>query len=101
MSMVAAVGRCHLRHRGRDDNFWLFLVERGMTAAAKIVSCPELNEQAVVATYDFPGIYRGESRGHLGLGAARAEALRRSRGRAPTSFVICGIEAVEVKVFLP
>ena len=69
---------------GRNGNdFGLFFIERSVAAAAKIVGGTELNEQAVVATYDFPGINRGESCGHLGLGAARAEALHGAGGQAP------------------
>jgi hypothetical protein len=33
-----------------------------------------LNQQAMVATDNFPGIYRGKRGSHLGVGAARAGA---------------------------
>jgi hypothetical protein len=45
-----------------------------MAAAAKIVGSTELNQQAVIAAYYFPGINRGKSGGHLGVGVARAGA---------------------------
>ena len=97
---ASARKRCCCRHWRWGDDFRFFFVERSVTAAAEIVDGTELNEQAVVATDNFPGIYRGKSCGHLGLGVARAEALRGAGGQAPNLKVIWSIEPVDVKGFL-
>jgi hypothetical protein len=43
-----------------------------MAAAAKIVGSAKLNQQAAVATNNFPGINRGKSGSHEQVGVARA-----------------------------
>jgi len=43
-----------------------------MAAAAKIIDGTELNQQAMVAPDNFPGINRGKSGSHSGVGGARA-----------------------------
>jgi hypothetical protein len=47
-----------LRCRGLH-NLRLLLVQREMAAPAKIVRGAKLDEQATIATYNFPGINRG------------------------------------------
>jgi hypothetical protein len=54
MSVAASMRRRHLGHGRNDHDFGLFFIKRSVTPAAQIVSGPELNEQAVVATNDFP-----------------------------------------------
>jgi len=46
-----------------------------MAAAAIIVEGSELNQQAVIATDDFPGIYWGKSRGHRVVGVPEPALL--------------------------
>ncbi|HXZ31781.1 MAG TPA: hypothetical protein VEH30_05830 [Terriglobales bacterium] len=43
-----------------------------MAAPAKVITCSELNQQAVITTNNFPGINRGKRSGHQALGVARA-----------------------------
>jgi hypothetical protein len=43
----------------RLDNLGLLFVQGEMAAPAKIVSGTKLDEQAAIATYNFPGINRG------------------------------------------
>lgn len=43
----------------RLHNLGLLFVQGEMAAPAKIVSGAKLDEQATVATYNFPGINRG------------------------------------------
>src|SRR5215472_16531455 len=50
-----------------------------MAAPAEIIAGTELNELAVVATNDFPGVDRGKSRGHLGFGSCQSGGTPRSR----------------------
>ena len=71
-----------------------------MTAAAQIIGCTELNEQAVVATDNFPGIYRGKSCGHLGFGSSQSVGTPGASGQAPNLKVIWGTWPVDVKGFL-
>ena len=59
MSVTVAMGRHHLGCGGNGSNLGLILVERRVAAPASIVSCAKLDEQAVVATNNFPGINRG------------------------------------------
>ena len=54
MSASRAVRGCDLRQRLSDDNLRFLFVERSMAAAAQVIGCTELNEQAVIATNDFP-----------------------------------------------
>src|SRR5436305_10497036 len=72
MPWPVAVRWHHDRHRRGSGYFRLVLVLRRMAAAAEIVGCAELNQQAAITANHFPVIYRGKSRGHLGLGVARA-----------------------------
>jgi hypothetical protein len=59
------VMRHHLWRRRRRNNFWFVLIERTTATAAETIGCSELNQQATVATDNFPGIYRGKSCSHL------------------------------------
>src|ERR1700680_3676917 len=69
MSATVVAGHGH-HHRWRyQDGLWLrFLVQGRVTASAIIIGCTELDQQAVIASYDFPRIYRGKSRGHRVVG---------------------------------
>ena len=56
--MSAMWGRYQLR-RWSLHNLGLLFVQGEMAAPAKIVSGAKLDEQATIATYNFPGINRG------------------------------------------
>src|SRR5215467_4469504 len=88
--MAAPVRRHDLRNRGNDDNFGLVLVQRTVAATAKVVNGTELNEKAAIATNDFPGIYRGKGRSHVGVGVARAGVSWNLGGGFQTCSVIEG-----------
>jgi hypothetical protein len=66
VQMSATIAHHRHQHGWRyQDGFWLrFLVQRRVAASAIIVGGTELDQQAVIASYDFPRIYRGKSRGH-------------------------------------
>jgi hypothetical protein len=53
------------RRRGHQDGFWFILVERSLALSAEMVVGPKLDEMAMVATYYFPGIHRGQSCRHV------------------------------------
>src|SRR5215475_13385814 len=70
-----------------------------MAATAHVIGCTELNEQAVVATNNFPGIYRGKSCGHLGFGSSQSVGTPRSRWSGSKSQgnlgqVACGCQGI-------
>src|SRR5512135_3933544 len=71
--------RTRYRHHHRWDNSDLLglrlLVQRRMTASAIVIGCAELNQQAVIATNDFPRIYRGKSRSHRVVGVPERALL--------------------------
>jgi hypothetical protein len=46
-----------------------------VAASAIIVGCTELDQQAVIATDDFPRIYRGKSRSHRVVGVPERALL--------------------------
>jgi hypothetical protein len=59
---VAAARPVHgrdLRHGRRRYDLRLLFVKRSVAPAAQIIAGTELNEQAVVATNNFPGVDRG------------------------------------------
>jgi hypothetical protein len=66
-TMVARHGHHH-GWRYQDGLGFRFLVQGRVTAPAIIIGCAELDQQAVIASYDFPRIYRGKSRGHRVVG---------------------------------
>jgi len=78
---VAAVCRRHHLRHGRFYNFGLLFVERDVASPAKIIGCAKLNEKAVVAPDDLPGINRGKSGGHLQVGVARAGKTQEPNAR--------------------
>ena len=103
--MAAPIAICwhHLWLGHGRNNFWLVLVQRSVAPPAKVVGSTELNQQAMIATDNFPGIYRGKCGGHLGVGVARAGASpgtkkRKARNLVPTCRVICGTTPVDVKI---
>src|SRR5437016_617045 len=70
-----------------------------MTPAAHVIGCTELNEQAVVATDNFPGIYRGKSCSHLGFGSSQSVGTPGASGQAPKSqgnlgHMACGCQGI-------
>jgi len=70
-----------------------FLVQGRVAAPAIVVDRTGLNQQAVIATDDFPRIYWGKSRGHRVCGSARAGyplLLDLIGERFPTANTICG-----------
>ena len=70
-----------------------------MAASAIIIDRTELNQQAVIATDDFPGIYWGKSRGHRVVGVPEPALLEPENwGKVPTAETICGRCPVEVKI---
>src|ERR1700736_6599380 len=68
--MSATIAHHRHQHGWRyQDRFWFrFLVQRRVAASAIIVAGTELDQQAVIASYDFPRIYWGKSRGHRVVG---------------------------------
>jgi hypothetical protein len=73
-----------------------------MAAPAKIIARAELNQQAVIATDNFSGIYRGKRGSHQVLGGARAGFPETSNRTIlgtwfQTWCVICGRKPVDVK----
>jgi len=62
----------------------------------------ELNQQAMIATDDFPRIYWGKSRGHRVVGVQSGYSLLTieltTGEEVPTAETICGMKPVEVKV---
>src|SRR3984885_11274548 len=95
----------HGHHYGRQHyhRFWLgFLVQGRVAASAIIIDRTELNQQAVIATDDFPRIYWGKSRGHRVVGVPEPATPYfwnlNFGGEVPTAESICGTRPVEVKV---
>lgn len=70
---MAAVRRRYELRRRRLYDFWLFFIQRNVASPAKVIGCAKLNQKAMVASYDLPGIYRGKISGHLQVGVARAD----------------------------
>src|SRR5260370_37748882 len=58
----------HPRWCHQDGLGLRLLVQASVAPSAVIVGCAELNQQAVIATDDFPGIYWGKSRSHRVVG---------------------------------
>ena len=61
----------HRHHYWWHHHHWFglgFLVQGRVAASAIVIDRTELNQQAVIATDDFPGIYRGKIRGHRVVG---------------------------------
>jgi hypothetical protein len=56
---MAAMRRRYQLWRGSLDNFRLFFVQAKMAATTEIVRGAKLDEQATVASYNFPGVNRG------------------------------------------
>jgi hypothetical protein len=54
----------------------VLFIQRNAAAPAKIIRCAKLNEKAMVAPDNLPGIDRGKIRGHLQVGVARAGKTR-------------------------
>jgi hypothetical protein len=75
-----------------------------VAAPAIVIDRTELNQQAMIATDDFPRIYWGKSRGHRVVGvpepatpenyATEPEIWERFRAQG----LICGTRPVDVKV---
>ena len=72
MSVVVAAQWDDLGYWGRRHDFRLLFVKRGPAPAAKVICCAELNQQAMIASNDFPRINRGKSRGHLDCGSCQS-----------------------------
>ena len=70
--MAAVRSRYELRRR-RLYNLWLFFIQRNVASPAKVIGCAKLNQKAMVAPDNLPGIYRGKISGHLQVGVARAD----------------------------
>ena len=59
----------HHDRRGEHYGFRLgLLIERRVAASAIVIDRTELNQQAMIASDDFPRIYWGKSRGHRVVG---------------------------------
>jgi hypothetical protein len=72
-----------------------------MTAAAEIVSCTELNQQAMIAADNFPGVYRGKCCGHVGWELPeRGQNLLELNTQVPNLWLICVTMAVDVNKYL-
>ena len=69
---MIAMGRLGWRRLHHKNGLRLILIERSFTFSAKIIDSPKLDQMAMVASYNFPRIYRGKCCGHLEFGSARA-----------------------------
>jgi predicted hydrolase (HD superfamily) len=74
-----------------------------MAAPAIVIDRTELNQQAMIATDDFPRIYRGKSRSHRVVGVPEPATPYYSRryyvrGVTSAAETICGTSPVDVKV---
>ena len=94
---MAAVRRRHELRRRRLDDFGLFFIQRNVASPAKVVGCAKLNQKAMVAPYDLPGIDRGKISGHLQVGVARADNHPGNSSLSSSYNVICGMLPVDVK----
>src|SRR3979411_108719 len=97
---AAVTGHGH-HHWDWGDLSWLrsFLVKASVVTAAIIVLGAKLNQQAVIATNDFPRIYRGKSRSHRVVGVPeQATPGTNFGGEVPTARSICGNHPVDVKI---
>jgi predicted hydrolase (HD superfamily) len=66
---TAHTGHWHHYWRRHHHRFGLgFLVQGRVAAPAIVIDRTELNQQAVIATDDFPRVYWGKSRGHRVVG---------------------------------
>src|SRR5258708_26324439 len=104
---MSAPGARHRHHHRRRHHDWFrlrFLVKTGVAPSAVIVGSTELNQQAVIATDNFPRIYWGKVRSHRVVGEPELATPysqcrnRKLGGEIPTPRSICGICPVEVKV---
>jgi hypothetical protein len=74
-----------------------------VAAAAVVIDRTELNQQAMIATDDFPRIYWGKSRSHRVVGVPEPATPYYSQrnqigGEIPAAEPICGTRPVDVKV---
>lgn len=83
--------------RRRLYDFWLFFIQRNVASPAKVIGCAKLNQKAMVAPDNLPGIDRGKISGHLQVGVARADNHPRNSLLSSSYKVICGMRPVEVK----
>jgi hypothetical protein len=94
---VAAVRSGYKLRRRRLYDFWLFFIQRNVASPAKVIGCAKLNQKAMVAPDNLPGIDRGKISGHLQVGVARADNHPRNSLLSSSYKVICGTRPVEVK----
>ena len=94
---MAAVRRWYKLRRRRLYNFGLFFIQRDVASPAEVIGCAKLNQKAMVAPYNFPGIDRGKISGHLQVGVARAGKTRNPTHEFQLLCGVCGTKAVEVK----
>jgi hypothetical protein len=73
---VAAVRSRYELRRRRLYNLWLFFIQRNVASPAKVIGCAKLNQKAMVAPDNLPGIDRGKISGHLQVGVARADSTQ-------------------------
>src|SRR3981081_2189659 len=79
--------------------FRFFLVQASVATAAVIVLGAKLNQQAVIATNDFPRIYRGKSRSHRVVGETEQDNPGTNFGvDVQTARSIFGNLPVDVKI---
>jgi hypothetical protein len=72
-----------------------------VATSAIVIGGAKLNQQAVIASNDFPRIYRGKSRGHRVVGGPERAFLTNTGtnfgGRFQVQCPICGHRPVDVK----
>src|ERR1700733_9972752 len=68
MPAASAMHGHHYRWRHHHRLGFRFLVQGRVATPAIVIDRTELNQQAVIATDDFPRIYWGKSRGHRVVG---------------------------------
>jgi hypothetical protein len=75
-----------------------------VAAPAIVIDRTELNQQAMIATDDFPGIYWGKSRGHRVVGVPERatpfteQPKLKLGGEISGAGTICGTSPVDVKI---
>src|SRR5580704_43963 len=82
---MSTAGARHGHHHRRYHHHWFglgFLVQGRVAAPAIVIDRTELNQQAMIATDDFPRIYWGKSRSHRVVGVPEPALLATRSGHS-------------------
>src|SRR5579863_4049329 len=80
MSAAVARHRHHDRRRSHNRLRLRLLIHGSVATSAIVIGGAKLNQQAVIASNDFPRIYRGKSRGHRVVGGPERAFLTSGTG---------------------